>query len=337
MKFASIVGVAVCPAAMLVAGCSPGGSGEFPGEIAATSDGDGSAAANHHHVRFGISVSPPAARVCPGACVTLDVQAGGGTPPYTFRWDQGLPASGTVRVCPTRTTTYTVTADDSSGPPSGGAPTPDAEDIDHTTITVDPACDAGFVETPEPTPVEQASDGGDDEVGPPPGMCNDPDDTPWSGCMTFNSGNSTTPSQAYGGWCEMPSATLAAYSFGLCLPYALLPGQGYQVDVTYDLQMVTGPAPRSAILASAAHCATGATLFPMSTWPVVTPFTGSFSQSACVTPAAAYRELTVEMVQDLYSGIGSSEVSFQICTGCTATSPAAPPPVETPAADGGMR
>jgi hypothetical protein len=58
----------------------------------------------------------------------------------------------------------------------------------------------------------------------------------------------------------------------------------------------------------------------MSTWPVVTPFTGSFSQSACITPGADYHELTVEIVQDLYSGIGSSEVSFQICTLLTACS-----------------
>jgi hypothetical protein len=151
-------------------------------------------------------------------------------------------------------------------------------------------------------------------------MCTDPDDSLWSGCMTFDSGNATTSSQAYGGWCEMPSSTLAAYSFGLCLPHAMLLGQPYQVDVTYDLQTVTGPTPRSAILGSTDHCATGETLFPMSTWPVVTPFTGSFSQSACITPGADYHELTVEIVQDLYSGIGSSEVSFQICTLLTACS-----------------
>jgi ABC-type uncharacterized transport system substrate-binding protein len=64
----------------------------------------------------------------------------------------------------------------------------------------------------------------------------------------------------------------------------------------------------------------------MSTWPVVTPFTGSFSQSACIAPDVDYHELTVEIVQDLYSGIGSAQISFQICAGCTVSSPAAPPP-----------
>ena len=327
MKFASIVGRAVWPAAMLVGGCDPHGAGGSPGEIAPINGADASAVANNHHIRFGISVSPPAARVCPGECVMLDVQAGGGTPPYTFRWDHGLPASGTVRVCPTTTTTYTVTADDSSGQPSGDAPTPDAEDTDHTTITVDPACDAGFAQGDEPTPVEQELEAGVDEAGPSPGTCDDPvDDIPWSGCMTFDSGNNVMPSKAYGGWCEKPSATLAAYSFGLCPPHALLRGASYQVDVRYDLQTVTGPAPQSAVLGSPAHCAIGETILPMSTWPVVTPFTGSFSQSACITPDFDYHELTVEIVQDLYSGIGSCQISFQICAGCAVSSPAAPPP-----------
>jgi hypothetical protein len=48
--------------------------------------------------------------ICVGECFTFDPASGGGTPPYTFNW-----SSGNTTVCPTQTTTYSLTLTDSNG------------------------------------------------------------------------------------------------------------------------------------------------------------------------------------------------------------------------------
>jgi hypothetical protein len=63
-----------------------------------------------------VSITPASPTVCRGSCVTLAARASGGTAPYTFDWG-GVPdaGGGAMRVCPDETTTYSVTATDSSG------------------------------------------------------------------------------------------------------------------------------------------------------------------------------------------------------------------------------
>jgi hypothetical protein len=63
-----------------------------------------------------VSASPAGPVVCPGACVALSAQAAGGKAPYSYKWSNGLVSDGgAVTACPSATTTYTVTATDSSG------------------------------------------------------------------------------------------------------------------------------------------------------------------------------------------------------------------------------
>ncbi len=61
-----------------------------------------------------VEVAPQSPILCPGDCVSIAAEAEGGTPPYAFSWDHGLPAvAGPHPVCPEATQTYRVTVHDS--------------------------------------------------------------------------------------------------------------------------------------------------------------------------------------------------------------------------------
>jgi hypothetical protein len=91
-----------------------------------------------------VSIMPPAPVLCPGECVSLSAYASGGTPPYVYQWDHGLAADGgSVNVCPDATTTYAVTATDTSARP-GEVGTPNATGSASVTVAIRGAClDAG--------------------------------------------------------------------------------------------------------------------------------------------------------------------------------------------------
>ncbi|MEX1188561.1 MAG: gliding motility-associated C-terminal domain-containing protein [Bacteroidia bacterium] len=67
-------------------------------------------------ISCGLQAVAPNYTICQGSCVDMQVSASGGTPPYTWSW-AGVSAttSGPVNVCPTATTTYTVTVTDALG------------------------------------------------------------------------------------------------------------------------------------------------------------------------------------------------------------------------------
>jgi gliding motility-associated-like protein len=73
-----------------------------------------------------VTVRPPltvnianGATVCPGACTSLTANgAGGNGGPYTYLWMPGNLTGQTVQVCPTATTTYTVTVNDNCTTPT---------------------------------------------------------------------------------------------------------------------------------------------------------------------------------------------------------------------------
>ena len=53
--------------------------------------------------------------VCSGTCITLNGSASGGTPGYIYTWTPGGLTGQSTRVCPTTTTTYTLTVNDDNG------------------------------------------------------------------------------------------------------------------------------------------------------------------------------------------------------------------------------
>jgi len=63
-----------------------------------------------------LNVSAQGGTACPGECTTVSALATDGAEPYTYVWSDGLPnGPGPHQVCPSSTTTYTVTVTDADG------------------------------------------------------------------------------------------------------------------------------------------------------------------------------------------------------------------------------
>ncbi len=288
-----------------------------PGEVGVF-DPDASQGPDGDVGRLAVLASSSVSSLCPSDCATLSAQATGGVAPYTFAWDHGVTSTGaTALVCPAATTTYKVTATDSSGHPSGEFQTASQTGTASVTLTVDASC-AGH-----PLADDAAADAGpddgalaDDAIGiDSTGACVNAGNAPWSGCETIQV-DGPGPS-AFIAWCADPSGTSTAYSYGLCLPRPMLAGQPYSVQITYDVSGVIGPTPQDTLLGSTQLCAESQTLVPQQSWPIVfTPYTGSFMQSACVTASANYPVLLLETVQESGSSIPSETVTIQVCNGC---------------------
>jgi hypothetical protein len=308
-------------AGVLVASFGCGGNADkgtgAAGEVGVF-DPDGGQGPDADVGRLVVSASSSSPSLCAGDCATLSAEAAGGVAPYAFAWDHGLTSTGaTALVCPDETTTYTVTATDSSGHTSGELQTPSQTGTASVTLTVDASC-AGH-----PPADDAGADGGSDDATPDDdatgidstGACVNAGNAPWSGCETIESGGPGT--SAIVGWCTEPGSTTVPYSYGLCLPRPMLAGQMYSVQMTFNVSGVVGPAPQDSLVGSTQLCAESQTLVPLQTWPFIfTPYTGSFTQSACVTADANYPVLLMEMLQQNGSGIPSDMVAIEICNGC---------------------
>jgi hypothetical protein len=240
---------------------------------------------------------------CQGACVSVEAVASGGHPPYTFAWSDGSRAA-TRLLCPQADTTYAVTVTDTGS--VGELARPAATASASVAAEVLGACaDGGGAPA-------DASSPGDSGLA-----CPDPGNAPWTGCETVAVGSPIPPNDAFGGWCDLPSNPGATWSYAVCLPKALLPGQTYSVKVTYDLTNLLGPTPGSGVSASASQCAASQDLVPVQSWPILfTPYTGSFSQTACVTADARYPELLYKELERAGGSLPTYTFTFQICTGC---------------------
>jgi hypothetical protein len=175
-----------------------------------------------------VTVTPDSATVCPGGCVTLAAHASGGIPPYTLDWGDVGPNvdGGGPRVCPGATTSYVVTATDSSGH-AGELASMGATGVGHATVTVSTACsDAG-------APV----DGTCSAVGEPPPEAGHyvgtVDCGPGSQWMNYGPGEAGTTVQDSG------SGTLGSITVDL----AVDPGTGQPTGTWYfqwNLLVITG-------------------------------------------------------------------------------------------------
>jgi gliding motility-associated-like protein len=63
----------------------------------------------------GFLVAVIGGNVCDGNCMTLKTSISGGTGPYTYSWQPGTASTDSLKVCPTVSTTYTVTVTDKTG------------------------------------------------------------------------------------------------------------------------------------------------------------------------------------------------------------------------------
>lgn len=78
------------------------------------------------------TVSTQGANLCAGSCATLTASTISGTPPYTYNWSPSAQTGASVTVCPTVTTSYTVTVTDALG----------NTDSDTAIVTINPSAAA---------------------------------------------------------------------------------------------------------------------------------------------------------------------------------------------------
>ena len=151
----SLVLAVVATAAVPLVAC--GSQAGSLGEVGTYADGgtgtSGFASGADASTDVRVSIAPGSQTICPGQCVDLSASTAGGTPPYAYAWTGGGATSSTasLHACPTTTTTYTVTAADSSGR-SGELARPDAKGSTTARVTVGATCASASDAGAEPPP-----------------------------------------------------------------------------------------------------------------------------------------------------------------------------------------
>jgi hypothetical protein len=248
---------------------------------------------------------------CAGSCATVQAVGTGGSPPYSYIWENGT-TNPVRQICPTADTGYSVSVTDTGE--SGELSRPSQTAKASVTADVLDCPDAGAVDAGSDSVVDAGSDSTGEE-GP---SCGDPGSSPWSGCVTAYAGivGPDPTADAIDMFCGEQTLTSRAES--VCLPKALLPGHSYSVTANYQDGTVTGPLPQSGVFASTGSCEVGPAVIPMQSWPLLPPpYYGIFSQSACFTADARYTHLVYREMDSTFTSVSSTAMSFQICAGCS--------------------
>ncbi len=125
---------------------SPASSGQY---MAIATDANGCSSAPlifiiNVYTAPAIVTNTPAA-ICQGGCVNATATASGGMGNYTYQWMPGNLTTTTVQLCPTQTTTYTVTLTDGCGQPQAPVtvtvhPLPNSPILASDTAGCEPLC-----------------------------------------------------------------------------------------------------------------------------------------------------------------------------------------------------
>jgi hypothetical protein len=313
----------IAPLLALAAGCGSTGHGyaldvgsdESGVALLPGSSGEGGASS------LAVSIAPAAPVLCPGQCADLSARAVGGTGPYAYQWDHGLPAgAGPEHVCPNATTTYTVVASDSSGHSSGELSTPPVQGSASVTVTVSSSCseagvpivDGGGQDTQE-APVDGGVDvdpGATADADASSAACVNLGPTPWSSCETI----STRPTATQIAWFPNVCQSAGFLPVSLCLPHPLLAGQSYQFLVTFDsLAAIYGGPYGFALWGAAASCVESQKLTEQQLPSA--PFAGTVTFPFCVTADAEYPALVWHWLSTI-PGDSWAGISIQVCSGC---------------------
>jgi hypothetical protein len=148
-----VLAVLATAVALVACGSQAGSLGEVGTYADAGAGTSGFASGADASTDVRVAVAPASQTICPGQCVDLSASTAGGTPPYAYAWTGGgvTSSAASLHACPTTTTTYTVTASDSSGQ-RGELARPDAKGSATAEVTVGATCasasDAGAVPPP---------------------------------------------------------------------------------------------------------------------------------------------------------------------------------------------
>ena len=260
-----------------------------------------------------VAITPSAPSICRGRCVALSASASGGKAPYTFVGSPAGGASGgSLTACPAVTTTYGVSATDSSGS-AGEVQHASLSGSANVTVAVDPSCSDGGAPT----------DGVPADAGPPD---TDGSDAPastasWTGCEDATSQSFDIDA----GLCVAPNSQSTTFDWTIALAKPLLRGQSYDVTMMVNTVVPTGPPPNLDVWASSSsdRCepVQEVTNQTLSVLPIIG---GTATVHFCATAQADASALLAGWIFSANSGIGTGTNAISL-TACAVASCAGDP------------
>jgi hypothetical protein len=239
---------------------------------------------------FRVAITPAAPTVCAGQCVDLSASATGGVAPYSYQWEGGSAADGSLHVCPTSSTRYSVTSTDHSGhggelAASSGQASTSAE------VTVSGDCN-GDADAISDGRVSALPDEGADAI-------------PWTGCET-----STSTTSACG--LEFDGSNVPI-EWSVPLTNALMANQSYDVTMQVNTVVPTASSLQIEVFGSNASCQADQilTLQPLPVTPILG---GVVSIHFCTTAQASESQLLVGIIVSGSGGIGTGSDALNVQT-----------------------